>query len=251
MKKQILLTVILLMCGFVFPKIQATLHDVMNPHHLVVDGDRFYVSEKSTVAVYSTKDFAFIKRFGRRGEGPGEFKSIPSIKKQRDFLSITCLGKYLTYSLNGELIKEQRLPSPFTLYCQTAGRNLIGLAAKPVGKRIEMAITLFDSNFKPIKKLAVKNSNSSKRYQEALWDYFRHIVYKDRIYVGNTRYGFFIEVFDHAGKKLYDINKKNEQVEVTEEYKKKFLERMKNSPMEKMAAKASGGKLDYTFRKYF
>ncbi|MCP4220976.1 MAG: 6-bladed beta-propeller [bacterium] len=251
MKKQILFTVILFVCIPVFAKLQATFLNIGQPYHLVVCDDGIYISDKSAIAVYSTKDYKFIKRVGRSGEGPGEFMSIPAMIKQRDFLSVTCLGKYLIFSLDGRLIKEQRSPHPMTQQCQTVGHNIVGVSMKAGKKDAEIAIMLYDSDFKVVKTLGTQKINLGKGPNEAFWDYFRPIVYNDRIYVGDTRRGFYIQVFDREGKLLYEIDKKKELLEVTDAYKKKFLEKMKKSSIERTIAASAGGKMKYHFRKYF
>jgi|GEM_PF-2856572 len=38
-----------------------------------------YITQKENVLIYDLKDFQFLRSFGKKGEGPGEFHLFPSI----------------------------------------------------------------------------------------------------------------------------------------------------------------------------
>jgi hypothetical protein len=58
----------------VFAANTVELPDLLDPAAIHVDGNRMYITEHATIYIYSTKDYHLIKKFGRRGEGPKEFK---------------------------------------------------------------------------------------------------------------------------------------------------------------------------------
>ena len=53
------------------------LSQLARPAILVADYEKLYILEKTTIYIYSAKDYKLIKKFGREGEGPKEFKTQP------------------------------------------------------------------------------------------------------------------------------------------------------------------------------
>jgi len=49
------------------------LPDLMKPASIAADAERLYISDGTTVHVYSRNDFKLEKTFGKKGEGPQEF----------------------------------------------------------------------------------------------------------------------------------------------------------------------------------
>ena len=73
-KKMSIWVMICLMCGgpMLFPDKAATLPEVMKPQYMLVEDNRLYISEQSSIAMYSMENFKLVKRIGRKGEGPGD-----------------------------------------------------------------------------------------------------------------------------------------------------------------------------------
>jgi len=59
-------------------------------------------------------------------------------------------------------------------------------------------------------------------------------VCDDKIFVDESPKGFFIEVFDSEGNKLYHIEKSYQKFKVTEEHQKDILERFKSDRLVKI-----------------
>jgi len=55
----------------------ATLKEVVNATSIEIDGDELFVLDEVVVYVYSMKDFKLLRKFGREGDGPGEFFYYP------------------------------------------------------------------------------------------------------------------------------------------------------------------------------
>jgi hypothetical protein len=238
---------------FLFPERLATLPEIMKPGSICVDNNQLYVAERSSIYLYSTKDFKLVKQFGKQGEGPGEFKNNPIIKAFPDYLLINSFGKLIYFSRNGELIKEKKTTGRFTFLVYPLGDNFVGLQVKfnRESKKRSYAITLFDKDFKSIKDVAESERRMQGRSQtiemEMVHDYLGHDVYGENIYVGDTNKGFFFEVFNSKGNKLYQIEKEYEQLEVTDEYKNNYIENMKKSTFYKRVK----DRVKFTCKKYF
>ena len=108
----VLVGLLSLLCSFSFAEIIATLDEVMKPTAIEIDDQNLYVVEGTSVYIYSLKDFKLVKKFGKKGEGPKEFKMmITRIITQKDDLLINSFGKISFYSKNGKFIKEKQTGS--------------------------------------------------------------------------------------------------------------------------------------------
>lgn len=238
---------------FLFPERLATLPEIMKPASISVDNNQLYIVEKSTIYLYSTKDFKLVKQFGRKGEGPGEFKNIPMLKVFPDYLLINSYGKFMYFSRNGEFLREKKTPGMFILWVFPVGENFVGMELKinRESKKNLTGITIFDKDLKKIKVIAESDRRrrgiSGKFEMEIIRDSFRYEVCGENVYVGDTKKGFFIEVFNSKGNKLFKIKKEYEKLEVTDEYKNNFIKSMKESPFFNQVK----DNVKFTSRKYF
>ena len=54
------------------------LPDLIQPHTMVVDKDQLFIRDSgSSIFIYSLSNFSLIKKFGKQGQGPGEFHDSP------------------------------------------------------------------------------------------------------------------------------------------------------------------------------
>lgn len=81
---------------------------ILRPHHIQVEGDELFILEKYRVHIYSLKTFKSKIRFGKKGEGPGEFKSRVTISVKPDYILANSRGKFSYLSREGKLIKENK-----------------------------------------------------------------------------------------------------------------------------------------------
>lgn len=79
MKTKLVLIEFLLLTSLIFPGKVAVLPEVKRPaFDIIVDNNELFLVECATIYIYSLTDFKLKKKFGRRGEGPGEFKVHPA-----------------------------------------------------------------------------------------------------------------------------------------------------------------------------
>ena len=77
MKKIIFLFILLLLLiltDFASTGKMAVLPDILKPDSITVDNNQVIVTERTSIYLYSIKDFSLQKKFGKQGEGPQEFK---------------------------------------------------------------------------------------------------------------------------------------------------------------------------------
>ncbi|MCP4153543.1 MAG: hypothetical protein GY757_37795 [bacterium] len=235
----IILFFLLLTSPFVFAAKLAVLPELNVPFSFCVEGELMYVSDRATTTVhlYSMKDYKRVKQLGRKGEGPREFVFPPRIAASSDYVLFSSFGKIMLYSRNGAYLKERLVPrgkgglSPMN-------EGYIGFSYRNdfETKTFINEIVIFDNELNTVKTLAkkVRKSTPGRMERPAFRDFYDYEIYRGNLYIGDTKKGFFIEVFDSSGKKLYDIVKEYKKQEVSEErkaeFEKKFYESMKRNP---------------------
>lgn len=69
MKKVGLILILLLFINLVFAAKITTFPDLLKPGRLIVDGKQIFITEGTTIRIYSLEDFSLQKKFGKMGEG--------------------------------------------------------------------------------------------------------------------------------------------------------------------------------------
>ena len=90
-----------------------TIKGVVKPDMMIVKNSKLYILEKTTILIYSLKDFSLISKFGREGEGPKEFMARPfgppmSMSFVDDELVVNSTGKLSYFTGDGTFIKERK-----------------------------------------------------------------------------------------------------------------------------------------------
>jgi hypothetical protein len=77
MRKFLLFFMVLLLITAAHGKKIAQLVELSRPQLMEVENDKLFVTEGVNIYIYSLKNFSLIKKFGKDGEGPREFKINP------------------------------------------------------------------------------------------------------------------------------------------------------------------------------
>lgn len=234
----------------------ATLSEVIKPDMMQVREGKLYVLERTSIFIYSLKDFRLIKKFGREGEGPREFRARPygppmTISFNGNQLVVNSDIKLSYFSLEGDYIKEEKAPPGAVFFSFKNGYLGIGSALGDDNDRY-VCFRLFGPDFQnPIMLYQTEISlNRGRQFRVPMnaLNYFP--IYDDKIFIVNGKKGFVIDCFDFKGKKLYSIEKKNvERVKVTEKYKESTLAWFENHPLYKQIFPLI--KDDIRFKEYF
>ena len=194
------------------------LPDLLRPRALYIDQERFYIFEHSSVSIYNRKTVSLISKFGKRGEGPGEFKTNPDFHIRgevlRDRLLIFSPNKISYYKKDGTLIEERTHSLPGTVY--RLGKKFVTINQVPDNEKY-VAYYLIDSNYKKIKELSrfLFPIVFGKEWHCFIpYSYPRH--YKDYIFFSGGA-DFEIKGFDDSGKNVYTIRKNYTRMKVTKE----------------------------------
>ena len=164
------------------------------------------------------------------------------------------IERIIYFSRNGEYIKEKKVPFIYARYFIPLGDKFaaIKLIRDRESNKSSFAVALFDKDLKSIKDLATNEIDSTresggKTVLEGVRDYFGFKVYGERIFVPNTSKGFYIEVFNSSGERIYEIKKEYEKMKVSEEYKKDYLKKMEEDPDRRRMR----DRIKVVFRDYF
>lgn len=105
-----------------------TLQEIMRPDMLAVGDERIVITEKTSIYLYSLTELRLIKKFGKEGEGPREFKIIPFgppmiALPYKGKIYVSSHSKVSVFTNEGEFIREVlekgpgRNQPPYTIGC--------------------------------------------------------------------------------------------------------------------------------------
>lgn len=236
------------------------LPELTQPSKIKVCGDElFVVNDRYNIFVYSLQDFKLKRQFGKRGEGPGEFKHTVSLSIMPDYILVDSQDRLSWLSKEGKFL-EQKNKRP--------ALDLMPFRNKYIGKSIRFLSTqmskieygIYDPELKKIKTLyehmlemsllgpniVVKEWKLIKPYSDMSCD-----IESGKIFISDNEKGFFIKVFDEKGNELYTISKDREieKIKIPDEYKKEKLNEFKQGGFWKQELKPQKTKL--TFPEFF
>ena len=236
-KKFNLFIILLIFPMVVFSSKVVPLPNLINPDSIMIDNDRIYITDMEKIYIYSSKDFTLKKKFGKNGEGPGEFKINPAavaklrVYVQDDRIVVNNLSRVSFFTKNGSFIKEINV---------TTGLNFIPIGNKFAGysgtKRIKgilyLTINLYDSNLKKIKEIYSREYyvQSHKDFNLIKLEFGNigrayYLCCGDKIFVEGEK--DTIHVFDKDGNKEYDINLDFEKLKISQDHKNEILKDIK------------------------
>lgn len=82
--------------------------ELTNPGQILVDpsSKNIYISDRTTVYIYSLTDFKLKKKFGKSGEGPREFKRYANLFLTSDYLLVNSVSRATFFTKDGKYIRE-------------------------------------------------------------------------------------------------------------------------------------------------
>jgi hypothetical protein len=192
------------------------------------------VRTKTTHIFKFTKEGDFVKAFGQNGNGPGELsRPIHIWVTPEDEIFVTDAGntKLVYYDTGGMLLREKSLKSAVAITHPVANGNFItfGMMMPEEGQDfIEYPLNLCDENMGIIKALEtfrLDNFRVTKRIR-GTQPGFGFATSSDRIYTVNEGRGYEVYVHGLDGNLVRKIRKEFNPVKVSEDDKKRALERL-------------------------
>ncbi len=215
---------------------------IVNPYLMLVDEDsgRLVIVEGVSVSIYDLESRKLIKKFGKRGEGPGEFYVPPrtnmgnvSVQLLPDSsLAVTSVGKLSYFSGDGRFIREIRSSVPWPSFRPLAngyvGRGTV------VDEGINYnTVRLYRSGMEPGPELSRTKSWFTRGREVNPYFMSGPLFYLigERIYIERDKN--FVAVFDHSGtlQKTIDINHSYRKVKVPSGERERWLDYYKRDPV--------------------
>jgi hypothetical protein len=232
----LLCALIIVFAGLIPGKKLVTFTEVMKPDGISLDENQIYITENTSVYIYSLKDFKLKKKFGSAGEGPGEFKDFAVVMPQPDQLLINSTGKISYFKKDGTFIKEKKVGAGLgsgILFPLKEGYVGRGVAIE--NNTIYVTINFFDANLKKGAELyRMKSPLQQTGKIELLKQSFIFRTYDNKIFVAGKE-GFIIDVLDYTGKPLFTINQKYEKRKFTDSDEKIMRDFLKEKYKDRFA----------------
>ncbi len=212
--------------------------ELTNPLAIDADNDQIYITEGATVYIYSLKEIKFKKRFGRKGEGPGEFKiriDRPLTLCVRDNdLVVSSFGRFSYFSKDGTYKSETKTKPVYTMAAKAFGSQFVGIGVLSEEQDF-LTLNIYDEQLNKKKELFRVEEEIRLKGKKSVY-YHLHfpvsfatsfIPYEDRVYVTWGK-DDKIKVFENTGKKVAEIPVKTEKQKLTQAYKDKVANHFKN-----------------------
>lgn len=208
------------------------LNESMKPLFVAVNDTYCFIGERFAVFQYSLKDFKLIKKFGGKGQGPGEFPVILDMHTTPRYLIISSLSRVYIYSKNGEFISEKKTKAWSTRF-DMADEQFLGMDSIEENQIGYYTVNLLNGD--------LGNKKELYRYKKILQvsgsinplapdPYFGFIEKKILISTEDDR----ILLFNIKGVKVGDIKLNLERQPIPSEFKKSYLDSYKKNPRKRM-----------------
>ncbi|UCH94731.1 MAG: hypothetical protein JSV88_31340 [Candidatus Aminicenantes bacterium] len=211
MKKIFTLFLLIGMIVPVCPAQDRVIPDIYKPESITVDENCIYITQDVEVFIYSKKDVKLVKKFGKAGEGPREFKKIPApwipsitLYLKGDQLLINSLGKISLFSKDGEFISET--PTGTQARYIPVGDKYIYMHFMFDDKVTYIAADLVDANLKnkiELCRFKFPAQTGKKRdpiLMARMSSYFDRYAYKDKFVFPTDNNN--IRIFNSHGKEV-------------------------------------------------
>lgn len=214
-----------------------SLHGFTFPEAITSDNSgNIYISDRFNAKIikYDTKG-NFIKSFSGKGQGPGEMLEPTELMIFNDTLyalDYTML-KALTFTLNGDFIRDINLPAENVVGCgflhKINEEKFVGIlrTARKADDKIYFTffLNIFKKDFSVVKSL----NSVEVEYNGAAFnghDYVTpYAIGKDKIYVLKASTDVYeISVFDFDGKLLYKISKSYAKLPLSKDELDEFIQ---------------------------
>lgn len=220
-----------------------TLPELLKPEVMRVYQDELFVIQGASIFIYSLKDLTLKRKFAREGEGPGELKKVPNFSNNiivyPGRIFVESIDKIVYFSRDGKFLYEKR-KFPRSSRIMPVGENFVGKnRTEGEDNKIYTTLNIYTSGVE--KRLEKKKELYRQKFPQQgisdvdiIPDSLNFWVHDNKIFVEESLKGFFIEVFDSEGEKLYEIKKDYKKIKITDAHKKDALERLKQDPLIKL-----------------
>lgn len=226
-----ILVFILFVSNILYASKVIELPNLNKPNLIAIDNNQTFIVDGSNIFIFSLNDFKLINKFGKRGEGPGEFlNKYVNLQILPDGILISDKNKILLFSKNGNFRKEIRIP-PFMSIVKKIGNNYISFKwdISQKSNDIYISYNLYDSNFKKLIELYRGKAMIHKNRTRDVFEIFFYDVVESKIILAHRK-GFFLDIFDTDGNKLNSITRNNKPIPFGKEDKDEIVSYWNSQP---------------------
>ena len=207
-----------------FAKKSAALPELNNPISIEIDENELYVLDEAVVYVYSLKDYRFLGKFGRKGEGQGQLMPNPEVPLAMNIANgnvfLSSQIKMIRFSKKGEIIKEQRIP--FSFQTIPFGENFVSIKISTIHALNSFNAILYDPGFNQLKLLYSRERTPVSR--RGMFSLPPELIIirssKDKLFVFDQQKGSVIDTFDLQGNRLDNIKIDYQRIKITDSFKR-------------------------------
>jgi hypothetical protein len=205
----------------------AEFHELKKPKTLTMDQSQLYITEDAAIFIYSLKGFKLLKRFGRKGQGPQEFQTLPhipvAVDVSTDKLIAFSMRKISYFTKKGEFINELRAVNQ-ALKLQCFGNRFVGWSQMRDKGVLFSTINVFDAKLNKLQELFRMEDSFQGRGSgyKVLHKVFSYCTYDDKVLVPGED-DASIDVLDKTLKKVLTIRLDQERVKVDPAMKKRVI----------------------------
>ncbi len=235
----LIMMIILLMIsyGFVYAGKITELPELINPTSMAMENTRIYFVDGPKVLIYSLEKSKLIKKIGREGDGPGEFRVAPNlpitIHLYNENVIISSLGKISIYTKEGIFKKEIRNKS-LALNLVPCGNLYVGKGFAQDEGKLYLTVNIYDDQLKKIQEI-YREKASFQRGSNQKFDPIDATgpgiaADKNHLFlnIGDNRNT--IAAFGLDGKKLYSFTHNFREIKLTEEHRKRYMSYLEKDP---------------------
>ncbi len=255
MKKKTLICVCILMIVLgilsgdsLFATKLGTLKDIAIPGYITVSNGQLYITDQKTDKSFlmNLTDLKIIKQLTQRGSGPIETQFMPMITVYSDYVFLYSNEKAIYFSRDGNYLKEFRIKKKGNWF-MALGENFVleTTIAKNQERWTDISLYSYSNemDLSALKNLYLsKNSQLTKSNGKfnlyLLKEYARYTVQDNKLFLGDSSRGLYLEVFNTKGDKINKIHLKQfEKQKVSEQFKNDYMKLVKSSPNYEAATK--------------
>lgn len=233
---RVIIIIIIMIAKQLLPIEPIPLENLSRPSMFLVKHERIYVLEVATVYIYSLKNLKLIKKFGKAGEGPGEFKYVRngkplSMSFYKDKLLVNSEMRTTYFDLDGNYIRETKTKIDKIIF--PISNKYIGIGPTlDKNKNIYLGFSLYNNDFNLEKILFISDfeMGNPKEMLLPITNFTYNPVYKKNIFIISRTKEFRIDVYDKDGDQKFIIKKQYPKIKISKNFKHEALNFFKKSP---------------------
>lgn len=214
------------------------LTELLKPITIQLDDTQIYITEGASVLIYSRDTFKQVKKFGKEGEGPQEFRILPQlpliINVSTDRIIVNSLGKVSRFTKKGEFINEEKVKAGFVFNLIPLGKYLAGQGVTQENNIRYRSINIYDRELNKLTEVCKAEDNFQGPGQgfKVVHNAFVHQVMGNRLLIAQSK-DFVIQVYDQNGKEFPSITMDYDLIKLTNTDRKNIEEFIDTDPSTK------------------